>query len=248
MSGMTTLSPMNTTSATSTAEASCAPPAARPPTTLPSCPCPAAAAAAAAAAGPPPLPSPSSSFPSRASLLVTCVNMRSSAFTSLYASLTRSARRLTDPPSVAPTDPRPLCLYASTTRRQCRQSNAACEGGKKHACAATSSSVSFSTSLEICALVAPARCTTRSASNAPWKNSNTGACDLAMVARADPRSASSVATARASPPGCDIDAASFATARSAAPAGANARETYSRHCASSLTPSAARPIASHVAR
>ena len=79
---------------------------------------------------PPPLPSPSSSFPSSASLLVTCVNMRSSAFTSLYASLTRSARRLTDPPSVAPTDlRRPLCLYASTTRRQCWQSNAACEGG-----------------------------------------------------------------------------------------------------------------------
>ena len=228
MSGMTTLSPMNTTSATSTAEASCAPPAARPPTTLPSCPCPAAAAAAAAAAGPPP-PVAVFVIPVQR-VAVGDVRQHAKQRLHLLVRLLDAFRAETRGPALGGAHgPASALLVRLHHPKTVTAEQRGVRGGKKHACAATSSSVSFSTNLEICALVAPARCTTRSASNAPWKNSNTGACDLAMVARADPRRASSVATARASPPGCDIDAASFATARSAAPAGANARETYSRH-------------------
>ena len=175
--------------------------------------------------------------------------MRSSAFTSPYASFTRSSLKTLAPHSALPTVPLPLRRYVSTTRRQCRQSIAECAGPKKHACPATISSVSFSTSLDVLAHPAPSRCTVNSESNARPKKSNVGACDRAVVARATPRSASRVATAAVSHSGRAYASGPIRDAsESAAPTGARTLAQYASACASSRVPSAARPAASQTKR
>ena len=83
----------------------------------------------------------------------TCVNMRSNALTSLYASRERSLRRL---PCCccccvvpwSPKTPRPDTRYVSITFMQCPQSTDALLGARKQACASTNSSVSFRESRE----------------------------------------------------------------------------------------------------